>query len=64
MKMRKTLVTTVAVLGLSAGAALAGGWVEPVMETEVVAQQTGTSAGGILVPLLLLLLIAAAVASD
>ncbi len=59
----KTLVACAA-LALSVTAAHAGGLAEPVMETQVVAQQTGTSAGGILVPLLLLILIAAAVSSS
>lgn len=65
--MRKILVTTTAVLALSAMAATAGGLgepiMEPIMEPEVVEAATSSSAGGIIVPLLLLLLIAAAVSS-
>lgn len=58
--MRKLLITTSAVLALSALAAQAGGLGEPIMEPEVVEAATSSSAGGIIVPLLLLLLIAAA----
>ncbi len=53
-----------AVMAATASTALAGGLAEPIMEAPVVEAATGTSAGGILVPVLLLLLIAAAVASD
>ena len=62
--MRKLLITTSAVLALSAMAANAGGLGEPIMEPEVVEAATSSSAGGIIVPLLLLLLIAAAVSSN
>lgn len=62
--MRKILVTTTAVLALSAMAATAGGLGEPIMEPEVVEAATSSSAGGIIVPLLLLLLIAAAASSS
>ena len=62
--MRKILITTSAVLALSAMAAQAGGLGEPIMETEVVEAATSSTAGGIIVPLLLLLLIAAAASSN
>lgn len=62
--MRKLLITTSAVLALSAMAANAGGLGEPIMEPEVVEEATSSSAGGVIVPLLLLLLIAAAVSSN
>ena len=62
--MRKILITTSAVLALSAMAAQAGGLGEPIMEPEVVEAATSSTAGGIIVPLLLLLLIAAAVSSS
>ena len=62
--MRKILITTSAVLALSAMAAQAGGLGEPIMEPEVVEAATASTAGGIIVPLLLLLLIAAAVSSS
>lgn len=61
--MRKILITTSAVLALSAMSATAGGLGEPIMEPEVVEAATSSSAGGIIVPLLLLLLVAAAVSS-
>ncbi len=61
--MRKLLITTSAVLALSAMAASAGGLGEPIMEPDVVEAATSSSAGGIIVPLLLILLIAAAASS-
>lgn len=60
--MRKLLITTSAVLALSAMAATAGGLGEPIMEPDVVEAATSSSAGGIIVPILLLLLIVAATA--
>jgi hypothetical protein len=62
--MRKLLITTSAVLALSAMAATAGGLGEPIMEPEVVEEATSSSAAGIIVPLLLILLIAAAASSS
>lgn len=59
--MRKILITSTAVLALSAMAATAGGLGEPIMEPDVVEAATSSSAGGIIVPILLLLLIAAAI---
>lgn len=61
--MRKLILTTSAVLALSAMSAQAGGLGEPIMEPDVVEAATSSSAGGIIVPLLLLLLVAAAVSS-
>ena len=58
--MRNLLITSTAVLALTAMAASAGGLGEPIMEPEVVEAATSSSAGGIIVPLLLILLIAAA----
>lgn len=62
--MHKLLITTSAVLALSAMAANAGGLGEPIMEPEVVEAATSSSAGGVIVPLLLILLIAAAASSS
>ena len=61
--MHKLLITTSAVLALSAKSVNAGGLGEPIMEPDVVEAATSSSAGGIIVPILLLLLIAAAVSS-
>ena len=58
--MRKILITTSAVLALSAMAAQAGGLGEPIMEPEVVEAATSSSSAGIIIPILLLLLIVAA----
>jgi hypothetical protein len=60
LQMRKLLITTSAVLALSAMAAQAGGLGEPIMEPDVVEEATSSSAAGIIVPILLILLIAAA----
>ena len=55
----KKLVLAAALTGL-ASTAFAGGMAEPVMEPEVIVEETsGTTAGGIVVPLVLLALIAA-----
>ncbi|MDZ4094236.1 MAG: hypothetical protein U1D35_04925 [Paracoccaceae bacterium] len=53
-----------AVIILSAGASLAGGLGEPIMEPAVVEAATSSSSGGIIIPLLLILLIAAAVSGS
>jgi hypothetical protein len=47
----------------TANTALAGGVVEAVMEPDVVAEATSSSAQGVIVPLLLLLVVAAALSS-
>ena len=61
--MRK-LIGTTAILAVLGSAAFAGGLAEPVMEPEVVAERTASSAGGILIPLLILILVAAAASSS
>jgi len=53
-----------AALSVAASTAFAGGMAEPVMEPEIIATQTASTAGGIVVPLLLLLVIAAAVSAN
>ena len=62
--MRNLLITSTAVLALSAMSINAGGLGEPIMEPEVVEAATSSSAGGIIVPILLLLLIAAALSNS
>jgi hypothetical protein len=55
----KKLVLAAALTGL-ASTAFAGGLAEPVMEPQIIVEETaGTTAGGIVVPLILLALIAA-----
>lgn len=55
----KKLVLAAAFAG-AASTAFAGGLAEPVMEPEIIVEETsGTTAGGIVVPLILLALIAA-----
>jgi len=54
-----------AALTATASTALAGGLAAPVMEPEIIVQETaGTTAGGIVVPLILLALVAALVANN
>jgi len=48
---------------LAATSAFAGNMVEPVMEPEVIVEETSSSNGGIIVPLLFLVLVAAAVSN-
>jgi hypothetical protein len=60
----KKLVLAAALTG-AASTAFAGGMAEPVMEPEIIVEETsGTTAGGIVVPLVLLALIAAVAASQ
>lgn len=61
--MRKTVFTLAAIAGLSASAAVAGGLSEPVMEPEIIVEESTGSSGGVVVPLLLLAVLVA-VASD
>jgi len=56
-------VALAAALSLAATTAFAGGMAEPVMEPEVIVEETATSDAGILVPLLAIVLVAAAVAA-
>ena len=53
-----------AAVSFAATSAFAGNIIEPVMEPEVIVEETGGTAGGIVVPLLLLAVIAAVAASD
>ncbi len=52
-----------AALSLSATTAFAGGMAEPVMEPEVVVEETASTNAGLIVPLLLLVLVAVAVSN-
>ncbi|WP_343080376.1 hypothetical protein [Ostreiculturibacter nitratireducens] len=49
---------------LFATTAFAGGMAEPVVEPEVIVEDTAGTSGGIIVPLLLLALVAVAVSHD
>jgi hypothetical protein len=57
-------VALAAALSLAATSAFAGGFVEPVMEPEVIIEETAGTSGGIVVPLLLLAVVAAVAMSD
>ena len=52
-----------AAVALAANPVLAGGYVEPRVEPQVIVEDTASSAAGIIVPLLVLVLIAAAIAN-
>ncbi|TCO73462.1 hypothetical protein [Rhodovulum euryhalinum] len=54
-------IALAAALSVAATAGFAGGYSEPVMEPEVIVEDTSSSAGGILVPVLALILFALAV---
>jgi len=56
-------VAIAAVLSLAATTAFAGGMAEPVMEPEVIVEDSASSNGGILVPLLFVAMIAAVAAN-
>ena len=55
-------IALAAALSLAGTSAFAGGPVEPIMEPEVIVEETGT-AGGIVVPLVLLAVVAAVAAA-
>lgn len=57
-------VALAAALSLAATSAFAGGYTPPVMEPEVIVEETTGTGAGIVVPLLLLALVAAVAASD
>ncbi|MCB2136871.1 MAG: hypothetical protein KDE08_13145 [Rhodobacteraceae bacterium] len=60
----KKIATLALVLGLSAGAAVAGGYSEPMVEGDpIVAAGASSSGSGLLIPALLLLGVAAAASS-
>ncbi|MFZ1725928.1 MAG: hypothetical protein WBO29_07200 [Albidovulum sp.] len=60
----KKIATLAVVLGLTAGAAVAGGYSAPMVEgTPMVAEGASSSGGGLIVPVILLLGIAAAASS-
>jgi len=59
-KMKKIALATA--LSVAATAGFAGGYSEPVMEPEIIVQDTSSSAGGVIVPILALILFAAVIA--
>ncbi|WP_212522882.1 hypothetical protein [Actibacterium sp. MT2.3-13A] len=56
-------VALAAALTLAATTAFAGGMAEPVMEPEVIVEDSASSNGGILVPLLFVVMVAAVAAN-
>jgi hypothetical protein len=59
----RIVMATVTAMALSVGTAFAGGMSEPVMEPEIIVEESTGSSGGIVIPLLLLALVAA-IAAD
>ncbi|HHB81780.1 MAG TPA: hypothetical protein ENK83_08590 [Aliiroseovarius sp.] len=57
-------IALAAALSLTASTAFAGAMSEPMIEPEIIVEDTSSSAGGIVLPLLLLAVVAAAVASN
>lgn len=57
-------IALAAALSLAATTAYAGGLADPIVEPEIIVQDTSSSAGGVIIPILLLLLVAAAIAAD
>ena len=60
--MKKTLLASAAI-AMAATPALSGGYVEPIVEPEIIIEDTASTSAGIIVPLMLLVLIAVAIAS-
>ncbi len=52
-----------ALLVVAGTAAMAGSYVEPIVEPEVIVAHSSSSVGGVVIPLLLLIVVAAAIAS-
>ena len=63
MKLNKSVALVAACLSLASAQTQAGGFAEPLMEPEVIAEEAAASSSGFILPLLLLVLIAAVVSS-
>ena len=61
MKMKNSVALAAACLTLASAPVYAGGMAEPLMEPEVIAEETAAGSSGFVLPLLLLVLIAAVV---
>jgi hypothetical protein len=61
--MRQIFTAAIAATTFATFAAQAGGYAEPVLEPEVIVEDTSSSSAGILIPILLLVLVAAAASS-
>lgn len=62
--LRKTLIASITAVSLAAAPVFAGGMAEPILEPEVIFEDSAGTSGGILIPLLLLLLVAVAVSGS
>jgi hypothetical protein len=60
MNMKKSIALGAACLTLASAPAHAGGFAEPLMEPEVIAEEAAAGSSGFIIPLLLLVLIAVA----
>lgn len=63
MKLTKSVALVATCLSLASAQAQAGGFAEPLMEPEVIAEEAVSGASGFVLPLLLIVLIAAVVSS-
>lgn len=61
MKLNKSVALVAACLSLASVQVQAGGFAEPLMEPEVIAEEAASRSGGFVLPLLLIVLIAAVV---
>lgn len=62
--MRKTVFAVAAIAGLTASTAFAGGMEEPMMEPEIVVEESTGSSGGFVLPLMLIAIVAAIASAD
>ena len=62
--MRKTVITVAAIAGFSASTAFAGGMAEPMMEPEVIAEESSAGSGGYILPLYILAAVVAIASSS
>lgn len=61
MKLNKSVALVAACLSLTSAQVQAGGFAEPLMEPEVIAEEAAATSSGFILPLLLLVLIAVAI---
>lgn len=59
---KPTAIVTAAVIGFGAATAHAGGFAEPIMEPEVIVEETQAGTSGFILPLVFLAVIAAVIA--
>ena len=63
MKLNKSVALVAACFSLASAQTQAGGFAEPLMEPEVIAEEAAAASSGFILPLLLLVLVAVAISS-